>query len=134
MIRTVRSGRSADNQILRRGVCAVNQRAPAGALGLVGGRGRANAASRSDGARRGRQKYQGVEEQTPKLFEVCRLRDVPITTFINKLDREGRDPFDLLGEIGQSLALDATPVSWPIGMGPRKGHSPGVLFYLRSPA
>jgi peptide chain release factor 3 len=56
-------------------------------------------------------------EQTPKLFEVCRLRDVPILTSVNKLDREGRDPFDLLDEIEQSLALDVTPASWPIGMG-----------------
>src|SRR5215468_6908168 len=46
----------------------------------------------------------GIEEQTRKLFEVCRLRDVPIITFVNKLDREGRDPFDLLDEIEQSLA------------------------------
>jgi peptide chain release factor 3 len=59
----------------------------------------------------------GIEEQTRKLFEVCRLRDVPIITFINKLDREGRDPFDLIDEIEQTLALDATPASWPIGMG-----------------
>ncbi len=59
----------------------------------------------------------GIEEQTRKLFEVCRLRDVPIITFVNKLDREARDPFDLLDEIEQSLALDATPASWPIGMG-----------------
>jgi peptide chain release factor 3 len=59
----------------------------------------------------------GIEEQTRKLFEVCRLRDVPIITFINKLDRESRDPFDLIDEIEQTLALDATPVSWPIGMG-----------------
>jgi peptide chain release factor 3 len=59
----------------------------------------------------------GIEEQTRKLFEVCRLRDVPIVTFINKLDREGRDPFDLIDEIEQSLALDATPASWPIGAG-----------------
>ncbi|HEX5452293.1 MAG TPA: peptide chain release factor 3 [Stellaceae bacterium] len=59
----------------------------------------------------------GIEEQTRKLFEVCRLRDVPIVTFINKLDREGRDPFDLIDEIEQTLALDATPASWPIGMG-----------------
>ena len=46
----------------------------------------------------------GIEEQTRKLFEVCRLRDVPMITFVNKLDREGRDPFDLLDEIEQSLA------------------------------
>src|SRR6201988_2487954 len=59
----------------------------------------------------------GIEEQTRKLCEVCRLRDVPIITFVNKLDRESRDPFDLLDEIEQSLALDVTPASWPIGMG-----------------
>src|SRR5216684_1046725 len=59
----------------------------------------------------------GIEEQTRKLFEVCRLRDVPIITFINKLDREARDPFDLIDEIEQTLALDTTPASWPIGMG-----------------
>jgi peptide chain release factor 3 len=59
----------------------------------------------------------GIEEQTRKLFEVCRLRNVPIITFINKLDREGRDPFDLMDEIEQSLAIDVTPASFPIGMG-----------------
>src|SRR3979411_1835527 len=59
----------------------------------------------------------GVEEQTRKLFEVCRLRNVPIITFINKLDREGRDPFDLLDEIEQSLALVVGPASWPMGWG-----------------
>ena len=51
----------------------------------------------------------GIEAQTRKLFEVCRLRDVPIITFINKLDREGRDPFDLIDEIEQTLALDVDP-------------------------
>src|SRR5262249_51957895 len=59
----------------------------------------------------------GIESQTRKLFEVCRLRDVPIMTFINKMDREARDPFDLMSEIEQILALDVTPASWPIGMG-----------------
>src|SRR5271168_4960725 len=59
----------------------------------------------------------GIEAQTRKLFEVCRLRDVPIITFVNKLDREARDPFDLMSEIEQKLALDVTPASWPIGMG-----------------
>ncbi len=59
----------------------------------------------------------GIETQTRKLFEVCRLRDMPIITFINKLDRESRDPFDILDEIEQALALDVTPASWPIGMG-----------------
>ncbi len=59
----------------------------------------------------------GIETQTRKLFEVCRLRDMPIITFINKMDRDGQDPFDLLDEIEQSLALDVTPASWPIGSG-----------------
>jgi peptide chain release factor 3 len=61
----------------------------------------------------------GIESQTRKLFEVCRMRDVPIATFINKLDREGRDPFELLDEIEQTLQLHVTPASWPIGMGTR---------------
>jgi len=59
----------------------------------------------------------GIESQTRKLFEVCRLRDVPIATFINKMDREARDPFDLLSEVEQDLQLEVTPASWPIGMG-----------------
>jgi len=59
----------------------------------------------------------GIEAQTRKLFEVCRLRDVPITTFVNKLDREARSPFELMDEIESTLALDVTPVTWPIGMG-----------------
>ncbi len=59
----------------------------------------------------------GIEAQTLKLFEVCRLRDIPIITFVNKLDREGREPFELLDEIERTLALEATPASWPIGMG-----------------
>jgi len=59
----------------------------------------------------------GIEKQTLKLFEVCRLRNLPIFTFINKMDREARDPFDLLDEIEQTLQLDVTPASWPIGMG-----------------
>jgi peptide chain release factor 3 len=59
----------------------------------------------------------GIEAQTLKLFEVCRLRDIPIITFINKVDREGRDPLSLLDEIAETLALDVTPVTWPLGMG-----------------
>jgi peptide chain release factor 3 len=59
----------------------------------------------------------GIETQTLKLFEVCRLRDMPIITFINKMDREGLEPFDLMDEIEKKLALDVTPASWPIGMG-----------------
>lgn len=61
----------------------------------------------------------GIQEQTRKLFEVCRLRDMPITTFINKMDREAQDPFDLMDEIEQTLQIDVTPASWPIGMGSR---------------
>jgi peptide chain release factor 3 len=59
----------------------------------------------------------GIEARTRKLFEVCRLRDIPIVTFINKLDRESRDPFALLDEIEKTLALDAAPMTWPIGSG-----------------
>ena len=59
----------------------------------------------------------GIEPQTRKLFEVCRLRSVPIITFINKVDREGREPFDLLDEVADALALDVCPMSWPCGMG-----------------
>src|SRR5690625_1498575 len=59
----------------------------------------------------------GIEAQTRKLFEVCRLRDVPIITLINKMDREAQDPFELLQEIEETLALEVTPASWPIGMG-----------------
>src|SRR6202022_2525487 len=59
----------------------------------------------------------GIEARTRKLFEVCRLRDIPILTFINKLDRETREPFDLLNEIEKSLALDAAPITWPLGRG-----------------
>ena len=59
----------------------------------------------------------GIESQTRKLFEVCRLRDIPIITFINKVDREGLDPIALMDEIAETLALDVTPMVWPIGMG-----------------
>src|SRR5919109_4182951 len=59
----------------------------------------------------------GIEAQTLKLFEVCRLRDVPIISFVNKLDREGRDPFSLIDEIESRLTLSVTPVTWPIGSG-----------------
>src|SRR3974377_1446895 len=59
----------------------------------------------------------GIEARTRKLFEVCRLRDIPIITFINKMDRESRDTFDLLDEIEKTLALDTTPVTWPVGRG-----------------
>ncbi len=59
----------------------------------------------------------GVEERTIKLMDVCRLRDTPIMTFINKLDREGRSPIDLLDEIEKVLRISTAPVTWPIGMG-----------------
>ncbi len=59
----------------------------------------------------------GVEAQTKKLMQVCRMRSTPIMTFINKLDRDGRDPFELLDEIEQTLGIQATPLTWPIGMG-----------------
>jgi len=59
----------------------------------------------------------GVEQRTIKLMDVCRLRDTPIMTFINKLDRDGREPIDLLDEIESVLQIECTPVTWPIGMG-----------------
>ena len=59
----------------------------------------------------------GVEAQTIKLLNVCRMRNTPIITFINKLDREVRDPLDLLGEIENVLKLQCVPITWPIGMG-----------------
>jgi peptide chain release factor 3 len=59
----------------------------------------------------------GVEEQTKKLFQVCSKRGIPIFTFINKLDRDGRDPFDLLEELEQVLGIRSYPMNWPIGMG-----------------
>lgn len=61
----------------------------------------------------------GVELQTKKLFEVCRLRKTPIFTFINKLDREGRSPFELMEEIEKILKIECNPVTWPIGCGDR---------------
>ncbi len=59
----------------------------------------------------------GVESQTQKLFEVCRLRDMPVLTFCNKMDRESRDTFEIIDEIQENLAIDVTPASWPIGVG-----------------
>lgn len=61
----------------------------------------------------------GIEPQTLKLFEVCRLRDIPIITFVNKLDREGQEPFDILAEIEDKLALDVRPMQWPAASGRR---------------
>ncbi len=59
----------------------------------------------------------GVEAQTRKLMEVCRMRNTPVIIFINKMDREGRDPFDLLDELEQELHIHVRPLSWPIGQG-----------------
>ncbi|MBA1445373.1 MAG: peptide chain release factor 3 [Chromatiales bacterium] len=61
----------------------------------------------------------GVEARTIKLMEVCRMRDTPILTFVNKLDREGRDPIDIMDEIEKVLKIECAPVTWPIGMGKR---------------
>ncbi|MFN7597199.1 MAG: GTP-binding protein, partial [Cereibacter sp.] len=68
----------------------------------------------------------GVESQTRKLFEVCRLRDLPILTFCNKMDRESRDTFEIIDEIQENLAIDVSPASWPIGMG---GEFEGILDF-----
>jgi peptide chain release factor 3 len=70
----------------------------------------------------------GVEPQTEKLMEVCRMRNTPIITFVNKLDREGLAPFDILDEIENKLQVECTPLSWPIGMG---GSFKGVYNILR---
>ena len=59
----------------------------------------------------------GVEEQTEKLVEVCRMRNIPMLVFVNKMDREGKDAFDLMDEIELKLGLRVTPLSWPIGIG-----------------
>lgn len=61
----------------------------------------------------------GVEERTIKLMDVCRLRDTPVTTFINKLDREGKEPIDLFDEIERQLQIQCVPLAWPVGMGSR---------------
>ena len=63
------------------------------------------------------QSHKGVEEQTEKLVEVCRMRSIPMIVFINKLDREGKDAFDLMDEVDQKLGLRVTPLTFPIGMG-----------------
>jgi peptide chain release factor 3 len=61
----------------------------------------------------------GVEEQTKKLMEVCRMRKTPVIIFVNKMDRDGKDPFELLDELEQTLDLKVRPLTWPIGMGDR---------------
>ena len=68
----------------------------------------------------------GIEPQTRKLFEVCRMRSVPIITFVNKVDREGRSVFETLDEVADALSLDVVPMSWPIGMG---GIFQGVMNF-----
>ena len=68
----------------------------------------------------------GIEPQTRKLFEVCRMRSVPIITFVNKIDREGRSPFETLDEVADALALDVVPMAWPVGLG---GQFQGVLDF-----
>jgi len=77
----------------------------------------------------------GVEQRTIKLMEVCRLRDTPIMTFINKLDRDGREPVDLLDDIESVLGIACSPITWPIGMGRSlKGvyhlHQDRIFLYL----
>src|SRR5690348_12379423 len=59
----------------------------------------------------------GVEDQTRKLMEVCRMRNTPVIVFINKLDREGQDPYDLLEETEKELNIHTRPMTWPIGVG-----------------
>ena len=59
----------------------------------------------------------GVETQTRKLFDVCRKRGTPIVTFVNKLDRPARDPFELMSEVEEVLGIHTTPRTWPIGSG-----------------
>ncbi|MDX2308894.1 MAG: peptide chain release factor 3 [Hyphomicrobium sp.] len=72
----------------------------------------------------------GIESRTRKLFEICRLRDIPIVTFINKLDRETREPIELLDEISNVLALDTAPMVWPVG----RGREFRGTFDLKTPA
>ena len=61
----------------------------------------------------------GVEAQTRKLMTVCRMRKTPVIVFVNKMDREGKDPFDLLDELEEELQISVRPLSWPIGQGAR---------------
>jgi len=71
----------------------------------------------------------GVEQRTIKLMDVCRLRDTPILTFINKLDRDGLEPIDLLDEIETVLKIRCAPITWPIGMGK---HFKGIYHFLKN--
>ena len=61
----------------------------------------------------------GVETQTRKLMEVCRMRNTPVIIFVNKMDREAKDPFDLLDELEEELVINVRPLTWPIESGPR---------------
>ncbi len=70
----------------------------------------------------------GVEEQTKKLMQVCRMRHTPVIIFVNKMDREGKDPFDLLEELEKELQISTTPLSWPIGI----GHSFKGVYQLNN--
>ena len=80
----------------------------------------------------------GVETRTEKLMEVCRLRTTPVMTFINKLDREGREPIDLMDEVEKVLNIQCAPITWPIGMGKRcllyTSPSPRDLSTSRMPS
>ena len=79
----------------------------------------------------------GIESRTRKLFEICRMRDIPIITFMNKMDRESMEPLELLDAIEKDLALDTTPIVWPVGLGPRfqgdvrPGHQPPAAHWRR---
>ena len=69
----------------------------------------------------------GVEVQTRKLFEVCRLRKIPVLTLINKMDLHGRPPLDLMAEVEEVLGIHASAIDWPIGAGPDRHSSLGIL-------
>jgi peptide chain release factor 3 len=72
----------------------------------------------------------GVEAQTRRLIEVCRQRDTPIITFVNKMDREVRDPLDILDEVERELGMPCVPMTWPVG----QGKSFGGIINLRTQA
>ena len=74
----------------------------------------------------------GVEAQTRKLMEVCRMRKTPVIVFVNKMDRDGKDPFDLLDEIEEELHIHVRPLSWPIDIGPWIWRRVSSVYALRS--
>ena len=76
----------------------------------------------------------GVEAQTIKLFKVCVLRHIPIFTFINKLDREAQDPFDLMEDIESVLGIHTCPINWPIGSGKEFKVSMTVRHAISTPS